>query len=82
MTILEKALEHVAVIDDFFPDGDHFICCETPDGFVGLTKTFCGKEIFDASTEAVAEVDCNDCMMKAYGSNHCPLGKVCDDRIL
>lgn len=78
MTVIENPVieeTHQATIDPMF-DNDHFICCETPDGFVGMTTTFCGKEIFEDNPEAVTSVGCKACM-DAIAKISCPIGKPC-----
>lgn len=79
MTLLEEApvIETVAAIDQVFTE-DHWVCCDLPEGFVGITTTVCGKEIMEYEPEFADGVSCHPCSIKMVSDpGFCPLKGRC-----
>ena len=64
---------------DWFDDEDsHYVCCDLPDDFAGLTTTYCGKELFETIGPEVYDIpSCNNCINIDLMTFHCPLGHEC-----
>ena len=75
MTILEIATEMTI---DFQEQVQHYVCCEIPDSFCGVTTTFCGKKVVeDLAAEKESLVVCSQCIEVAQRPG-CPLGHDCE----
>ena len=56
---------------------EHYICCDVPDGWVGMTKTFCGDMVFfEGRDVATGGPVCTMCVERARYAG-CPLGNQC-----
>lgn len=69
--------EQTAAIDPIF-DEDHWICCDLPDGFVGITPTFCGQETMEYEPEVGTSVSCKTCTSVSLAQyDFCPVNGKC-----
>lgn len=80
MTIIEvtpvefTALESVPKPEELV---DHYVCCDIPDGWIGMTKTFCGTSVFFEGRDSNAgQILCPLCVERARYAG-CPLGNDC-----
>ena len=80
MAIIEidnPQVEHQLSIDPVFDD-DHWICCDLPEGFVGITYAFCGAETMEWEPECGGAVSCVGCNAKAASDYmYCPVKGKC-----
>ena len=69
--------EQTAAIDPIF-DEDHWICCDLPPGFVGITKTFCGQDTMEYDPEVGTSVSCKKCTSVSLSQyDFCPVNGKC-----
>lgn len=55
----------------------HYVCCSIPEGFAGMTTTFCGELVLTDQIVRTGVAGCDACR-RIVRRDGCPLGRWCE----